>query len=137
MSGGCRVVQLVERAPRGDAGALFRRVDLDDGVQVLGEIDNDRDVAAFAGETRSTSAAQHGSSVLATHMQRCNDVVDRLGNDDADGNLPVVGGIGGVERPAPTIEAHFPLDRAREFGRQRAVVRFHPVLAVEARSRLS
>jgi hypothetical protein len=54
---GRQMVQLVERATRSHARALPLRVDLENGVQVFGEIDDDRDVATLAGEARSASAA--------------------------------------------------------------------------------
>ena len=64
---------------------------------VLGEVENDGDVAALAGERGAAAAAEQRRAEFAADGDGGEDVVGIVGKNDADGNLAVVGAVGGVE----------------------------------------
>src|SRR5205807_5235452 len=89
-------------------------VDLDDLVQVLGEVDDDGDVAALAGKTGAAAVRKNRRAVLAADAHRLDDVVGRARDDDADRQLPVVRAAGRIERAVARPETDLPLDGAAE-----------------------
>ena len=99
------VAQTVEDAARLDACAPRFGIEGDKSVQVLGEIDQHRGVAALAGEAGAAAAHDHRGAGLAAFGDGGDDVVDAPGDDDADRHLPVVRGVGGVECAAAAVEA--------------------------------
>ena len=100
--------------------ALRRRIERDDAVHVLREVDDDRDVAALAGEARAGAARQDRRADVAARPDGGCHVVFVERNHDADGNLPIVRRVGRVERARAVVEAHFAADRLL----QRALERF-------------
>jgi hypothetical protein len=99
-----------------DAGLhLDRALDGVDGrhaVHVFGEVEDDRGVAALPGERRSGPAGEEGGVELAAEVDGGDDVGFVAGDDEADGNLAVVGRVGGVEGAGGGIEADFAADDA-------------------------
>ena len=113
-----------------DTRAALLRVDLEDAVQVLGEVDDHGDVAALAG-TGSCRRRARGSARRAHGRPRRSAITSSMlaRHDDADRHLAVVRGVGGVERAAAGVEAHLAVDaraqvairaRARHRPRRRA-----------------
>ncbi len=100
------VAQRIEDDARLDAREPPGGIDLEDPVHVLREVEHDRDVAALAGEAGAGAARQHRRAEAAARGHRRDHIVCIAGNDEPDGNLPVVRAVGGVERAAPAIEAH-------------------------------
>jgi hypothetical protein len=103
-----RVAQLVEHEPRLDPRPPGPRVEVEDPVEMLGEVEDDRDVAALACEARAAAARQHRRAEAAAHRQGRGDILEGAGDHDADRHLAVVRGVGGVERAAAVVEAHLP-----------------------------
>ena len=110
-----------------DAGLHARepalRIELEDPVHVLREIEHDRDVAALAGEARAGAARQHRRAELAADRDGRRDVVGVAGHDEADRNLAVVRarrwrtGRGCPDRSAPRPRSACFLSALLELGR--------------------
>src|SRR5207244_1666026 len=104
------LAEVVEHHARLHARQAPFGIDLDDAVQVLRAIDDDRDIRALAGEARTAAARQHGAVVLAAHRNGRLDVLDRPGEDDADRNVAVVRAGGRVQHAVAGAEPDFALD---------------------------
>ncbi len=102
LGGGPQVVQHRARLHHGQAAL---GVDLDDPMHVLGEVQHHRHVAALAGQAGAAAAGQDRHVVLAAEGDSGHDVVGVAREDDADWDLPVVGGVGGVQGAAAAVEA--------------------------------
>ena len=107
------VAQRVEHDARLHAREPLARVQLEDLVHVLREIEHDRDVAALPGEAGAGAARQHGRAVLPARRDRRDHIVGIARNHEADGDLAVVRAVGRVQRAAAAVEADFALDRTR------------------------
>ena len=105
-----RVAEVVENHSGLDPGNAPLRVNFQNLVHVLGKVENDGDVAALTGERRATATAQNGSAILARQADRGYHVIDVARKDYSDGDLAVVGAVGGVQRTAAGIEADFATD---------------------------
>ncbi len=66
-------------------------------VHVLREVEDDGGVAALAGERGACSAREDGGFEAAADFDGGDDVCFVEGDDEADGDVTVVGGVGGVE----------------------------------------
>ncbi len=111
-----RVAQDVEHETGLDARAPCLRVQLHDAIQILREIQHHRHVAALAGEAGAASPRQHGRAVAPADRERLDDVLDGARDHDADRQMPVVRGVGGVEGAAAGVEAHLARDGAAQIG---------------------
>jgi hypothetical protein len=89
------------------AGDAAGGIDFENARHVLGEIENDGDVAALAGERGAAAAAEQRRAELAAERDRCKNVVGIAWEHDADGDLAVVGAVGGVESAGAAIEPDF------------------------------
>src|SRR5215813_6292810 len=94
-------------------GTFLFGTEVDNMVQVFRPVDHNCDVAALAGETGSASSRKQRGAELATCSECLNHVLLGLGNHHTDGNLTIVGAIGGIDSSASRIEAnlagdHFP-----------------------------
>ena len=108
------LAQPVEDDARLDARELPLGVDLDDPVQVLGEVEDDRDVHALTREARAAAAREDRRAVLAGDRDRGDHVVDAPRDHDADRQLAVVGARRGVERAVAGAEADLAVDRVAQ-----------------------
>ena len=79
---------------------LRRRIEREDAVQVLREIDHHRDVAALPGEAGARAARQDRRADFAARCDRRLDVGFVERNDQPDRDLPVVRGVGGIRARA-------------------------------------
>ena len=86
------------------------RIDLEDPVHVLREVEHHRDVAALAGEAGAGAPRQDRRVELPARRHRRDHIVGIARNDETDGNLTVVRAVGGVQRAAAAIEAHLAAD---------------------------
>src|SRR5205814_283475 len=73
--------QGVEHAPGLHVAELPLPVDLDDAVEVLGEVHHDGDIAALPGEAGAAAAGEDRGAVPAGRRDRGNHVVDRPRDD--------------------------------------------------------
>src|SRR5204862_4656077 len=64
-----RLAQVVEDQAGLDARESPLRIDLDELVQVLREVDGNRDVAGLAGETRARAVGEHRRAIVAADAQ--------------------------------------------------------------------
>ncbi len=102
--------QVVEDQPRLDAREAALGVDLQQAVEVLGEVDHYSDVGRLAREAGAAAPCEKRRAVLAAEPHRLDDVRDRAGNDDADRQLAVVRACRGVERAVARGEPHLAFD---------------------------
>jgi len=102
------VAEVVEHDSGLHTGDAAGGIDLEDACHVLGKIEDDGDVAALAGERCSATAAEQGRAEFAAERNRGDDVIRIVGKNDTDGNLPVVGTIGGVEGAGAIVEPNVP-----------------------------
>ena len=82
-------------------------------VHVFGEVEDDGGVAALAGEGGAGSAGEEGSVDGAAGCDGGDDVGFVAGDDDADGDVAIVGAVGGVEGFGGGVEATSPRMVAR------------------------
>ena len=108
-------LQRVEDDAGLNTGELMFGIDLEDLVHVLGEIEDDGDVAALSGETGSSAAREDGSAVFSAQGDGGDDVCFVAGDDQADGDLAVVRRVGGVHGAASAVEADFAAHLLLEF----------------------
>ena len=97
-----------------DAGNTLLEVHLENAVHVLREVEHDCDVAALTGQACAGAAGEYRRFERSADGDRGAHVVFVARHDNANGYLPVVRGVGGVQRPAAAIEAHFAAHRAPE-----------------------
>jgi hypothetical protein len=109
------VAQLVENDSGLHASDAASGIDLEDRGHVLGKIEDDGDVAALAGERRSSATTEQRRAKVATDGNSGENILSVAGNDYANGNLAIVGSVGGVESTGAGIEA----DLAANVGAQR------------------
>ena len=109
-----RLAEVIEDQAGLHAGEAALGIDLDDLVQVLGEVDDHGDVAALAGEARAAAVREHRGAVIAADAHRLDDVVGCARDDDADRQLSIVGAAGRIERAVAGPEPHLSLDCAAE-----------------------
>jgi hypothetical protein len=72
---------------------------------VLREIKYDCHVAALAGEGGASATTEHGHAPFPASGEGGDYVVIAAGENDPDGDLAVVGSVGGVQGAAAGIEA--------------------------------
>lgn len=99
-----------------DAGLYFREpprwIKRLNGAHVLGEIEHDGRIAALTRKACAGAAGEDGSAELSTGADCCLDVTCVAGNDDSDGHLAIIGGIGCIETTGSLLEADFSADGA-------------------------
>src|SRR5690606_10983210 len=79
-------------------------VDRENPVQVLREVEHHGRIARLPGQTRAGAAAHDRRVVSRRDAKRRFDIGFVTGDDHADGNVAVVGGVAGIEGARPTIE---------------------------------
>jgi hypothetical protein len=94
-------------------------------IHVAGKIEDDRDVAALSCEGCATSAAQERGVEFATERDGGNHVVVVAGKDYADGDLAIVGTVGGVEGAAGGVETDVTFDLCAEFFGETGSIGWH------------
>ena len=122
------IPQIVEHDPWLDARPASRRVQLEKLVVVLAVVDEHRDVAALARQAGAAAPRDDRDVVRSAHLDGRDHVVRVARDDDADGDLPVVRGVGRVQGPAPGVEAHFSAHGVEKVDREALGVGWEPVL---------
>ena len=110
------VAEVVEDRAGLDPGQLAVAVDVQDPVQILGEVDDHRGVATLPGQAGAPSPRQDGRVVITADLDRGEDVVERLGDHHTDGELSIVRRVRRVDRPCSGVEPDLTLDRLAEPG---------------------
>ena len=99
------VAQAVENDAGLDARQLLRGVESMERIHVARIVEDHGHVDALAGEAGARAAGQHGGAGGAAGGQCGFNVGGVAREDDADGKLAVVRGVGGVESARAEIEA--------------------------------
>jgi hypothetical protein len=82
--------EAVEDRPRLNAGTSPTGIDLQDPVEVAGEVKDDGDVAALPCQAGAGASREDRRSVLPAHGDRPYHVLHIAWDDHTDRNLPVV-----------------------------------------------
>ena len=98
-----------------NAGEFLAGVKLENLIHVLGEIEDDSDVAGLAGQACASAAGENRGTEFSTGGDGGDDVVGIARDHQANGNLTVVGGVGGKEGAAAAVEADFAVDGSLQF----------------------
>ncbi|MNT16531.1 hypothetical protein D3C72_1516400 [compost metagenome] len=105
MRGGGLLQVIADDAGLHAADALDR-IDQLNRVQVLRMVDADGDVDRLAAHRSARAARHHGHAELAAQAHGGLQVFDRLWNDDAKRDLPIVRGFRCVDGARDRVEAH-------------------------------
>ena len=114
-----RAAEEIEDAARLHSRALVCGIEFEDVAHELGEVQDNGDVAALAGQAGATAAPEHGGAVPAGGRDCLDNVFLVPRDDDADRHLPVIRGVRRIQCTAPVIEAHLTADLAAELRLQR------------------
>src|SRR5439155_23216245 len=82
-------------------------IDLQKLRHVLGEIQHDGNIAALASKRSSAAAAQDGRAEFPRQRNSRDYIISVAGQHDSDWHLTIIRPVGGVERAAARVEAHF------------------------------
>jgi hypothetical protein len=98
---------VVQNETRLDTCISFIYIEFQKFMHVFCEVQDYGDIAAFSGEARSSSSGKYRGSKLTAECNGSDYVLFGFGQNNADREMAIVGGIGCVECPAATVEAHF------------------------------
>jgi hypothetical protein len=116
------LVEHVEHDPRlGDAAPVLG-IHGDDPVAVLAVVQDDGGVRALAGQARPAAAREQRGLVLAADRHRLRRGVNRARHDDAQGELPEIGGIGRVGAASPRVEADLAVNARSQVALERRLL---------------
>lgn len=101
---GRRGGQVGEHDARLHHGGTVDGVEVENAVDVTGHVD-DHAADGVASHGRAGAAHHDGCAGTGGEGHRGREVVDVGGDDDQVGYDPVVGGVGGVQRPAAGVMA--------------------------------
>jgi hypothetical protein len=113
--GFCGILKIVENHTGLNASNFSYRIDFEDFVEVFREIENDRDIAALTGKARPGTPSQNRRAVFSANLDSTEDIFGVLGDDDANGDLAVIGGIRRIKGAASVVEPHFTADLPSKF----------------------
>ena len=82
-------------------------IDLQDVIHVLCEVEHYGDITALSRQTCSGTARQDRSTVLPARLDRRDHILHILRDYQSNGNLPVVGSVGCIQRATAAIKAYF------------------------------
>jgi hypothetical protein len=99
------IAEVVENYSGLDAGYAALGIDFKDIAHVLREIENNGDVTALACERGASAAAEEWSAEFTAGGDCGEDIVGVAGKNYSDGDLSIIGAVGGVERARGVIEA--------------------------------
>jgi hypothetical protein len=111
-------VEIIEHDARLDDAGAVDLVDLDQLLQMLAIVDNERPPDRLAGLRGAAPARQHGHALLARYAQRRADVVVRPRGHHAQRLDLVVRGVRGVAPAREAIEQHLALQLAAQAVRE-------------------
>jgi hypothetical protein len=99
-----------------DDGRFALRVERQQAPHVLREVNDDRDIAALAGEAGSGATRQDSRAQFAAGGDGRLHIGFIARQHDAHRRLPVIGGVGGVQGTRSGIKADFSADGGAQFG---------------------
>jgi hypothetical protein len=99
------VAQRIQDRARLDPRNMRYRIDFQNPVHVLREIQNNRHVAALTREAGAGSPRQYRRSISAALRYGCDHIIVISRNDEPDRNLSIVRSIGRVQRATASVEA--------------------------------
>jgi hypothetical protein len=125
----CRVAQRIKDHTGLNPGDTLNRIDFQDPIHVLGEVEHNRDVATLPGQAGAGASRQNWRAVPPANRNRRDDVLVVPRYDKPDWDLTVVRTIRRVQRSTATVESdlssHLPPQLAFEFcGLWKGVDRF-------------
>ncbi len=106
----CGIAQMIENQPGLHSSNSAGGINLQDLRHILGEIENDSDVAALASERCAGTSTKKRRAKLAAKSHRRTHIVNIPGKNYSDRNLAVVGAVGCVKSTRATIKADFALN---------------------------
>ena len=118
-----RCPQVVEDQARLHSGDSSRGIQFHDAVEVARYVDHHGRVRRLTGEARAAAAERHRGIVLAADAENLDQVVGVERPDDADRQLAVVRGVGGVQGAVAGAELHLAAHAGAQFGLERAAAR--------------
>jgi hypothetical protein len=112
----CRFADAVEDDAGLDVDGASDGINGTHFVHVLREVEDDGGVGALTCERGTGSASEDGSVEAAADFYCGDDVFFIEGKDETDGDVAIVGGVGGVESAGTGVEADFAADFFAESG---------------------
>ena len=85
-------------------------------MHVAGIVEDYGNVCALAGQAGSSAAGQDGGARSTAGCKRGFDVSSIAGQDDTDGELAVIGSVGGVQGSGAEVELDLAAKRGLEQG---------------------
>src|SRR3954454_21699870 len=110
------IAKLIEHAARLHPGIFFLGIDLNNLVEVLGEINDHGDVAGLSTEAGTAAARQQRRAMLAGNSDGLNSFFNRFGNHYADRYLTVIRAINGVKSAGTVVKSDFAGDGGAQLG---------------------
>src|SRR5262249_25817859 len=110
--------QMIEHDARLHPRVFLLCIEFKDLVEILGKINNDRNVTTLSGKTGPATARQDWSAVISGKRNSLDHIINCFGNHDADRYLAIVGSIIGIERAAAFIKPNFAADAAAQISSQ-------------------
>src|SRR5579859_3752571 len=113
------------------ASNIFRLVDLDDIMHILGHIYNHCNITALPCQACAPATCEERRTKEATCCHSLDYIFYTPWDDDTDWHLSIIRAVCRVERPAPIIKAHFASNPGLQFFRQCFgidVYTSHPIL---------
>jgi len=101
------VAEVIENHPGLHTGDASLGIDLNNISHVLGEIEDDGDVAALSGERSASATAKKGSAEFAADRDGSAHIVGVVRQNHPDRDLAIVGAVGCIQGPAAVVEANF------------------------------
>jgi hypothetical protein len=99
--------EMVEHNPWFHASDAADGIDFQNPRHVLGEIEDDGNVAALAGEGCASTAAEQWRAEIAAEGDGGENILGIAGNYNANRDLAIVGAVSGVESAGAAIEPDF------------------------------
>ncbi len=106
------VVELIEHQARLDAGLAAVRVERENPVEVLADVDDDRLADRLSALRGAAAAGKHRNLLLGGDLDDAGHVLFGPGHDNADRLDLVDRGVGAVTAAAESVEQHLALDLA-------------------------
>src|SRR5262249_51949250 len=109
------ISQIIEHDTGLHPGIFFLRIDLQNLIQVLGKINDHRNVAGLSTEACAATARQQRRSVFVRQRNGLNDIFYSFGDHYSDWHLAIVGAIHGVESSSAIVKTDISSNRGPQF----------------------
>ena len=126
------MIHFVEHDARLHPHQFALGVDLMEAIEVLGEIDDHRNVAALTGQTGAAAPAGDRRAEFSASGDGRDHVVATVRDHNANWNLPIIRAVGRIQCAVAITEAHLAADCSAKFtlepGNIDIHLPFHPQL---------